>query len=143
MNFKIRQAKEEDAGRVEELAESSPPLRPSVEGTYEYLALCFGRYFLLAERGDQLIGFIVSLPSLEGLIWIYQIAVKEGNREEGVGRRLMAEELEKVRADGYENVKARVMKSNEPSQRLLSSFGFEEVGTKGDWIEMGKALSPE
>jgi ribosomal protein S18 acetylase RimI-like enzyme len=136
----IREAEEKDACKVEELAKKCPPLRASVEGTYEYLALCFKRYFLLAECQGEIIGFVVGFPSLEGKMWIYQIAVNKEHRLRKIANRLLTEEIKRSQLDGYKTMGVRALKSNEASIELLKNFGFKETRIINNWIELEKSI---
>ncbi|TDA29364.1 MAG: hypothetical protein DSO04_07790 [Hadesarchaea archaeon] len=138
--YELREATEEDAGKVEALARLCQPLRASVKGTYEYLALCFPRYFLLAFSGEQLVGFVVGLPSLAGEAWIYQICVHPDHRRRRVGELLMEEELGRFRSDRFPRVRARVLETNQPSLSLMRKMGLRERGKKGEWVELEREL---
>ena len=138
--FTIREVEERDAGGIARLAKKCPPLRTSVEGTYEYLAICFKRYFLLAESRGEIIGFVVGFPSLEGDIWIYQIAADPKHRRKNIGSSLLAEALKRFQTDGYKNIYARALKSNDPSLKLLKKFGFNKKRTLKEWVEMEKVI---
>jgi len=50
MCYTIREVEKGDIREVKNIADMSPPLRASVEGTYEHLAICFKKYFLVAEK---------------------------------------------------------------------------------------------
>lgn len=140
MGYLIREAEEGDAEAIERLAKMCPPLRASVKGTYEYLVLGFKKYFLVVTRNDEIVGFVVGFPSLEGGTWIYQIAVHPEQRRKKVGEMLLQEELERLKSDGHDVVKTRVLKSNDPSMKLLGKFGFKKEREVGEWAEMEKFL---
>lgn len=138
--YRLREATEEDAEQVEALAKLCQPLRASVKGTYEYLALCFPRYFLVAMGPTGMAGFVVGLPSLSGEAWIYQICVHPDHRRKKVGELLMEEELKRFRSDRFPRVKARVLETNQPSLSLMRKMGLKETGKKGEWVELQKDL---
>ncbi len=139
--YQLREARESDAEAVERLAKICQPLRASVKGTYEYMVLGFKRYFLLALHDDKVIGFIVGFPSLEGDVWIYQIAVHPVYREKGVGEKLLGEELKRLRSDNRSVVRVRILESNRPSMSLFKKFGFKKKKKVGGWVEMEKRLN--
>ncbi|MDY6966341.1 MAG: GNAT family N-acetyltransferase [Halobacteriota archaeon] len=143
MKFTVREAEEKDADKIEELASRCSPLRGSVDGTYEYLAICFGRYFLLAESEGRIIAFLVSFPNLdvEGEIWIYQIGVSSESRRMNVAEELLSEEIKRFVTDGYKKVKARILEDNISSLSLFKKLGFNDVGIVDGWVEVEKVIS--
>ncbi|MDY6932190.1 MAG: GNAT family N-acetyltransferase [Halobacteriota archaeon] len=145
MEYTIREAEERDAEEIEKLAMRCPPLRGSISGTYEYLALCFRRYFLIAEAGGEIIAFLVGFPNLdvEGEIWIYQIAVCEEERGTSLARELLTEEMKRFASDGYNVVKARILEDNNCSLGLFKKLGFERVCIVDGWVEVVRGIKDE
>jgi len=139
-DYQLREAREEDAEQVEALARLCQPLRASVKGTYEYLAICFPKYFLVALGPTGMAGFVIGLPSLSGEAWIYQICVHPDHRRRKVGELLMEEELRRFRSDRFPRVRARVLETNLPSLSLMRKMGLREVGKKGEWVELQREL---
>jgi ribosomal protein S18 acetylase RimI-like enzyme len=139
--MRIREAEEEDAVNIEKLAKECSPLRASIHGTYEYLALCFRRYFLVVEE-EEIMGFIIGLPNVDirGEYWIYQIAVNPVHRRKRIAENLLEEEIRKFKADGCKCIKARVLKYNDPSIELFTKANFMDFSRKGDWIELEKVI---
>lgn len=103
MNYTIREIEEADVDRVREVAELSPPLRAAVKGTYEHLAICFKKYFLVAEEKDEVVGFIVGFPNVNvnQEAWVYQVAVKPTHRRRKIAENLLNEEVKRFKLDGY------------------------------------------
>lgn len=145
MRYTITKAMEEDSEKIEELARTCPPLRGAICGTYEYFAICFRRYFLVARKNDEIIGFIVGFPNIDkksdGEVWIYQIAVCPKNQRLKIGFDLLSEELKLFYSDGFKIVKARILDSNHQSLGLFKKIGFKEIEKIGEWIEVEKKLS--
>ena len=56
------------------------------------------------------------------------IYVRQGSREQGIGRRLVDELLKQLVQRGYRQAFARVVLPNEPGIRLHQALGFEPVG---------------
>jgi L-amino acid N-acyltransferase YncA len=70
------------------------------------------------------------------------IYISPGNRGKGVGRTLLAEALAMTPSLNIKTVIGFVFSHNEPSVRLLKSFGFESWGRLPDVAEMdGKEYS--
>ena len=141
MIYTIREVEEEDSTEIERLAGMCSPLRASVAGTYEYFALCIGRYFLLAE-GSRTVGFIIGLPKIdiEGECWIYQIATDPAHREEKIATILLDEEIKRFKSDGFKNIKTRILATNNPSMELFMKHGFKRVDVINEWIEFEKNI---
>lgn len=145
MEYEITEADEKDSKKIEELAMTCPPLRGAICGTYEYLAICFKKYFLVARKKDEIIGFIVGFPNIDkkksGEVWIYQIAVCPKNQGSKIGFDLLSEELKRFSVDKNKLVKARILDSNHQSLELFKKIGFKEVKKIGEWIEVEKRLN--
>jgi ribosomal protein S18 acetylase RimI-like enzyme len=139
MTYTIREAKEEDSIEIERLARISSPLRGSIAGTYEYLALCFKRYFLVAEC-SRIVGFIIGLPNIDvkGEFWVYQIATDPTHKRERIAENLLDEEAKRFNSDGCKKIKARILATNRPSIELFTKYGFKKVDVIRDWIEFEK-----
>ncbi len=137
MKHVLRDVREEDAQQIENIANSCPPLRASVKGTYEYLAICFGRYFIGAWGDAEILGFIVGFPNVSkpGECWIYQIAVRPEYQKNNIGKRLLEEEISRFKSDNHSIVKARVLDYNEASIQLFKGMLFERASTLGRWLE--------
>ncbi|PWW25574.1 ribosomal protein S18 acetylase RimI-like enzyme [Cytobacillus oceanisediminis] len=86
-----------------------------------------------AFEGGRLVG-VVSLVRENALKMkhranIYAMYVTEQSRQNGIGKLLVGEALEKARAwDGVEQIHLAVMSENAPAKKLYSSFGFEVYG---------------
>ena len=145
MELTIREAEERDAEEIENLAKRCPPLRGSISGTYEYLALCFRRYFLIAEASGDIIAFLVGFPNLDvkGEVWIYQVAVCQEKRGTSVARDLITEVIRRFASDGYSVVKARILEDNDCSLRLFKKLGFERVCIVDGWVEVVLGVKDE
>ncbi|RZN64253.1 MAG: GNAT family N-acetyltransferase [Candidatus Methanoliparum thermophilum] len=137
----IREADEKDSMKIEALAKKASPLRPSVAGTYEYLALCFKRYFLVAIDED-ILGFIIGLPNIDNKneSWIYQIAVHPSYRRKKIASNLLKMEIERLTDDNFKKIKARILSTNNRSFKFFNKYGFNMVGYIDNWIEVEKEL---
>jgi len=123
----IRNAKVEDAKIITEIAKNyAPMLRPSVEGTYEYLARCFSNTFFVYEIEGEIVGFIVGFPNTnkQDEFWIYQIAVLDKYRKKGIGTKLFKRLLDQVKKEGYKSIKSHYIFENKASEALHKKFGM-------------------
>jgi GNAT superfamily N-acetyltransferase len=93
-------------------------------------AVLFGLWDLAAPDGEALVGVAATRP-LEGAGWVELcgIAVRAGLRRRGLGRRLLAEVADALRADGAERLLAGCADAHSPATALLAYAGF--VATAG------------
>ena len=137
----IRNAEVEDKVAITELAENCAPLvRPSVVGTYEFLARCFRKTFFVYEENSKLLGFMVGFPNTEisGEFWIYQVCVNSEFRGKHIGSKLFERFFEQVKADGYKSVKSHFKFKNQHSRNLHEKFGMKIYGQddRGYFVEV-------
>jgi ribosomal protein S18 acetylase RimI-like enzyme len=90
-----------------------------------------GAVILVATRGAALVGY--AYGALEGRDWnllldehgaIHDIFVVSGERQHGVGRRLLDAILRELEALGAQRIILSTMVSNVGAQRLFASVGF-------------------
>ena len=137
----IRNVKVKDKFLIAEIAEKSTPyVRASVVGTYEFLARCFQRTFFLCEADSKPVGYIVGFPntSSEGEFWLYQIAIIEEYREQGIGSQLFEAFINQVKADGYAKIRSHYKFDNDRSAKAHAKFGFKICGKddRGPFVEL-------
>lgn len=88
--------------------------------------------FLAAEEGGQLIGYgTASVIAGEGEI--LRIAVLEGFRRRGIGRKLLEELVRSARERGAGEIALEVRESNLSARRLYISSGFQEEARRKDY----------
>ncbi|HIY12366.1 MAG TPA: ribosomal protein S18-alanine N-acetyltransferase [Candidatus Agathobaculum merdipullorum] len=85
--------------------------------------------FLVAERDGQAIGYVGCQTVLdEG--YITNVAVSSDCRRQGVGRALIAELVQRARAQGLSFVTLEARASNAPAIALYEGAGFVRVGVR-------------
>ena len=85
--------------------------------------------FLVAERDGQAIGYVGCQTVLdEG--YITNVAVSPDCRRQGVGRALIAELVQRARAQGLSFVTLEARASNAPAIALYEGAGFVRVGVR-------------
>jgi L-2,4-diaminobutyric acid acetyltransferase len=93
---------------------------------YAYLLLCthFAETCLVAERGGELLGFVLGYrpPSRPEAVFVWQIGVHADARGEGLGKRLLAGLVERPACADTTFLEATVAQSNEASTRLFLGF---------------------
>ena len=98
-----------------------PPL--DANSTYAYLLLChhFPRTCAIALRGRSTIGFLAAYhpPADPDALFVWQVAVDESARGEGIGLRLIEDVLGRDTRGDIRYVEATVNPSNAASSRLF------------------------
>ena len=85
--------------------------------------------FLVAERDGQVVGYVGCQTVLdEG--YITNVAVSSDCRRQGVGRALIAELVQRARAQGLSFVTLEARASNAPAIALYEGAGFVRVGVR-------------
>lgn len=85
--------------------------------------------FLVAERDGQAIGYVGCQTVLdEG--YITNVAVSPDCRRQGVGRALIAELVQRARAQGLSFVTLEARASNAPAIAVYEGAGFVRVGVR-------------
>jgi len=124
--IRIRNFERPDIRRVKEIEEES-----LLDGDAELYLELYEEWlegFLVAERDDEVIGFVVLVLTPEGEGRVFAIAVDSRYRGKGVGRALLKAAFNTLRKRKIGYVRLEVRVSNHIAQRLYRSLGFIEVG---------------
>ncbi|MCA9033854.1 MAG: diaminobutyrate acetyltransferase [Planctomycetaceae bacterium] len=93
---------------------------------YLYLLLCrhFRETCLVAEHGNQIVGFVSGyrLPEAGNTLFVWQIGVSPSAQRRGVASRLLHHLVQQCRQSCLEFVEATVSPSNTASRRLFHSL---------------------
>lgn len=112
--------------RIEKMCFSSPWSRESLLHEFEGNSLA---KYLVAEKGDQVIGYIgVWLIGNEGNIT--NIAVDPAYQGLGVANKLMVKFIDTLGRLNITNITLEVRRSNHIAQSLYKKFGFTEAGVR-------------
>ena len=158
----IRAAREQDAAQI--AAIQNPVIRDTAitfnaeEKTTDEIAAAIRDLpcFIVAENGEQLLGFVSYLPFRRGVGYArtmeHTILLARAARGKGVGRALMVAAEDHARAAGVGSLWAGISGENPDGVVFHASVGFEEVarlpkvGFKfGRWMDlilMRKWLDP-
>jgi ribosomal protein S18 acetylase RimI-like enzyme len=103
------------------LADSGMPPAPDrgPDGT-----VLFALWDLAAPAGEALVGVAATRPLDAGAVELCGIAIRVGLRRRGLGRRLLAEVADALRADGAQRLLARPAGGQSPAAALLARAGF-------------------
>lgn len=106
---------------IHRLVEACPPL--DLNSTYAYLLLCehFAETCVRAERDGHTVGFISAYrpPRRAGVIFVWQVAVAEEMRGQGLARAMLEELLSRPALRDCRYLETTVSPSNEPSRRVF------------------------
>jgi L-2,4-diaminobutyric acid acetyltransferase len=126
-----------DGKRVHEIARASKTL--DVNSVYHYLLLCrcFADTSMVAEKQGRVIGFCTAFtpPAAPDTVFVWQVAVDQKERGQGVGVRILVEIINNLRASNIRYLDATITPSNTASIRLFTAaakklnapFTFDKV----------------
>ncbi len=82
----------------------------------------------VAEIDGVAVGWVSSWTDREvGMGYIPNIAVADGHRGKGIGRKLLEHVMEAMRRRGVSHVRIETLAGNEVGEHLYTSLGFEEI----------------
>ena len=85
-----------------------------------------------AADPERLAGYLFA-RAIAGEAEILNVAVLPEYRRLGLGRRLLAEALERLVGQGVRQVYLEVRESNDPARELYARLGFRPVGMRPDY----------
>ena len=93
----------------------------------------FGGYGLLARDGDRSAGYLLGVVTADGLGFVHAIAVRQGYRRTGLGRRMWAEFATRAAATGARELQAITSPDNDTSIAFHTGLGMsaQEVADFG------------
>ncbi|MGB2728395.1 MAG: ribosomal protein S18-alanine N-acetyltransferase [Halobacteriota archaeon] len=124
--IKIRNFEMPDIRRVMEIEEQS--FLDGDAGLYLELYEEWPEGFMVAEKENKVIGFVVMVLTPEGEGRVFALAVDSRYRGGGVGRTLLKAAFAVLRKMKIWYVLLEVRVSNVVAQRLYGSMGFAEIG---------------
>ncbi len=120
----IRAPRAEDGAAVLNLIERCPPLDQN--SAYCYLLQCsqFADTSAIAEMGGKIVGFISGhrLPNDPDSLFIWQVAVAEEARGQGLGREMMLGILRRPTSTGFTHLLATATDDNTSSKGMFQSL---------------------
>ncbi len=113
-----------DAAEIWTLVRASRVL--DVNSQYAYLLMCdhFAETCLIARRGSETLGFVIAYrpPTKQEVVFVWQIAVSEQARGQGLGRTLLRTLLKRMAAHGVKYLEATVTPTNHSSAKLFEGL---------------------
>lgn len=95
----------------------------------EYAYILFGEHFadtcVIAIDADRIVGFVNAycLPKQDNVLFIWQVAVSDDYRDQGLAKRMFSHILERDSCKHVQHIQATVTPSNIVSRRLFESIG--------------------
>lgn len=97
-----------------------------LNSSYSYLLWCkhFSETSVVVKENDTVVGFVSGFipPSSENVLFIWQVAVAETERKQGLATRMIEHILERNACGAVEFIEATVSPSNSPSQKLFKGI---------------------
>jgi len=116
-----------DGAAIHRLVDACKPL--DLNSTYAYLLLCehFAETCVRAERVGRTVGFVSAYrpPQRRNVIFVWQVAVAEEMRGQGLARAMLQELLARSALRGCRYLETTVSPSNEASRRLFHGLARE------------------
>lgn len=110
-----------------EIAENSKVLDVNSDYCYLMWSTYFANSSIVATDNHQVIGFISGFtpPEDDETLFIWQIAVDENYRGNGLATRMIHALIDKMKSRNIQYIEATVTPSNTPSNKLFSSLAIK------------------
>jgi ribosomal protein S18 acetylase RimI-like enzyme len=133
-----RGATEGDLPELHRLDRESFPEAPYPYFVLRQLFDVHGDRMLVLDDGESLHGYILFVTTSDGSVsWGVSLGVTRDRRGRGLGRRLMAEALRRLREDGVREALLAVEPSNVTAVALYRSLGFSPRDVRKDYFGPG------
>ncbi|MBM4761648.1 diaminobutyrate acetyltransferase [Bacillus sp. B15-48] len=123
-SYRFRQPSKEDGAKMWELIKYTETM--DLNSAYSYLMLShyFSDTCVIAEDENQIIGFVSAFrpPQADDTIFVWQVAVNDKYRGEGIGKKLLNELLNRESCKKVRFLEATVSPSNIASQSLFKGL---------------------
>ena len=98
-----------------------------------------GDYFLIAEKNNSLVGFLVITKILDQAE-ILKIGVKKEFQGKGIGKELLQKALAQLKKEGIREIFLEVRESNKIAQKLYEKLGFKVIGKRKEYYSKEDAI---
>lgn len=123
-------------GEVHEISLSSFPVSWSREDLLKEV-YSDNSLNLVALHNGKVLGYI-NIWYVYDEADVINVAVSEGSRKKGIGRKLMLEAIDRLKSKGITDIYLEVRVSNTPAQRLYASLGFAVTGVRKKYYSNGE-----
>lgn len=123
----MRKPESQDGNRVHQLISQCPPLEPN--SVYCNLLQCthFSDTCVVAERDGDLVGFVAAYipPRQPNVLFLWQVAVHDSVRGEGLAPRMLGELLKRDECEGVQFMETTITPDNDVAWDMFRSFAYE------------------
>lgn len=85
--------------------------------------------FIVAENGDEVVGFVMGVVSVPAVARVLILAVDEDHQRQGIGGALLEEFTRRFSRGGVDRIRLEVRQSNDDAIRFYERHGFQVEGT--------------
>ncbi|MCS7130501.1 MAG: ribosomal protein S18-alanine N-acetyltransferase [Archaeoglobaceae archaeon] len=136
MQVIIREYSTKDFKEVLEIdREAFNPRNPSFD---MYVYLTYGNDIFVADIGNKIVGYVVTMDLDQIRGKIVSIAVRKEFRGSGIGEYLMKRAIERLKEKGKKEISLEVRVSNNVAQNLYEKLGFKIVETIPNYYSDGE-----
>lgn len=138
-NYHIRNAKETDSVSVYEFVSGLSPLENYFEHVYKILLRYFGNSCFIAEKDEDIIGFVMGFKSQDdkNIFFIWQIGVDSDFQGQRIGSTLLKKVEKKAEEMNCKRIELTVDPENIPSQRLFQKCNYNNISEReGETVEI-------
>ena len=113
-----------DAAAIHQLIADSPPLDLNSEYLYLLLSEHFSQTCVIAQRGEQIDGFISAyfLPDRPNVLFVWQVAVHERARGRRLGQAMLDHLKQRLRGRSLRYLETTVSPGNRASRGLFAAM---------------------
>ncbi|WP_181349101.1 diaminobutyrate acetyltransferase [Thalassobacillus sp. CUG 92003] len=123
-NYQFRKPEKSDGAAIWNLINDIPVL--DLNSSYSYLLWCecFSDTSVIVNDGEETVGFISGFikPSSPNVLFIWQVAVAETERGQGLATRMIDHILKRNDSHHIQYIEATVSPSNKPSTKLFKGY---------------------
>lgn len=105
-------------------------------------AIVEGEALVAVDEQGRVVGYVTMACTLD-LLHVQNLAVRRGQRRQGVGRRLLQASLDLGRERGAQAAILEVRASNRPARSLYTAAGFQIVGRRRAYYRVPAGGLPE
>lgn len=123
----LRKPVVDDGAAIHRLVDACKPLDCNSAYAYLLLAHHFSGTCVVAEAGDELVGFVSAYrpPAQQETVFVWQVAVSPSARGQGLAKTMLRELLRRDELTGINYLETTISPSNEASQRVFRGLARE------------------
>ncbi|MBI2042437.1 MAG: GNAT family N-acetyltransferase [Candidatus Nealsonbacteria bacterium] len=95
--------------------------------------------FYVAEKDNEVVGYVLGHIKAEGLGWIKIIAVRHSHQGQGVGGAMMEFITDKLKAAGAQSIGLHARTGNQKGASFYQDIGFQIIETLPQYYSNGES----